>query len=358
MKKSWVRAKLAFRQNRLAILFVLLWLGANALLFARSMPRADAIAVAFCLQKLDATWPHIYQAFTEVVVFGLVASMVVANVTRRYRPEETCRALAGALRGHTVVIGFTNLGKRIADLSPNVAVVDGDRAAVNALVQAEEPLVIGDAQDRAVLEAAAVRHAKIVVIATDDLETAAVAARHVRDMNEGCELVIRCPDDDVGAVLARTHRAKAVSTSKIAAAWVLAYATRERRRSVMVIGTNNVGKRVAEALEQKRIPHVLVALSDGAPAGAENADLVVMCDDDLGKNLVRIDRIRDVVKPGTRILCRAFHEEAAEVLKRAPLDCVVFSSSRLAAESLMKSGTLGEVTDLNPIARVSPSTAV
>lgn len=326
-----------------------MWLGANAFLFARHMPRTDAIAVALCLQKLDAAWPRIYQAFTEVVVFGLVASMVVANVTRRYRPEETCRALASTLRGHTVVIGFTNLGKRIADLSPNVAVVDANREAVNALVRAEEPLVIGDAQDREVLESAAVPHAKVVVIATDDLETAAVAARHVRDMNEGCELVIRCPDDDVGTVLARTYRAKAVSTSKIAGAWVLAYAMRERRRSVMVIGKNNIGKRVAEALEQKRIAHVLVDLSEGAPPGVENADMVVMCDDDLGKNLVRIDRIRDVVKPGTRILCRAFHEEAAEVLKRAPLDCVVFSSSRLAAEALAKSGAFGEVSAHAPL---------
>ena len=344
MKKSWVRAKLAFRQNRLAIAFVVLWLGANAALFGRSMQRMQALATALCIDKVDGTWGHLYQSFTEVIVFGLIASMVVANVTRRYRPEETCRALASSMRGHTVVIGFTNLGKRIADLSPKVVVVDVDREAVNALIQGEEPLVIGSAQDREVLEQAAVAHAKVVVIATDDLETAAVAARHVRDLNADCELVIRCPDDDVGAVLARTYRAKAISTSKIAAIWVLAQAIRERRRSVMIVGKNNVGKRVAEALEQKRIPHSLVDLTDEAPAGVENADLVVMCDDDLGKNLVRIDRIRDRVKPGTRILCRAFHEEAAEVLKRPPLDCAVFSSSRLAAESLARSGVFGDVS--------------
>lgn len=313
-----MRVTLAFRQNWLAIVFVLAWLGGNAALFGLRMAR----------------WPSACQSFTDVVVFGFVVSMIVTNVTRRYRPEETCRALASGLRGHTVVVGYTNFGRRIVDMAKNVAVIESNRELLTEKIVAEEPLVVGDAQDRAVLESAAVARAKRVVIATDDLETAAVAARHVRDLNESCELVIRCPDDDVGAVLAKAYRAKALSTSKIAATWICAYALRERRQQVMIIGRNNIGKRVQEALDHKRVANTLVDLTDDAPAGVENADLVVMCDDDLGKNLLRIDRIRDRVRPGTKIVCRAFQESAAEVLKRPPLDCVVFSSSKLAADTL------------------------
>ena len=133
-----------------------------------------------------------------VVVFGVIASLVVTNVTRKYRPEETCRALAQRSR--------------------------------------------------------------------------------------------------VGVVLAKTYRARAVSTSRLAAAFIQGQAQKARARAVVV----------------------------------------------LGKSLVRVDRIRDLHKR-TRIICRAFHDEAAEVLGRPPFDCVVLSTSKYASESLARAGAFRDV---------------
>ena len=347
-----VRAGLALRQNRVALLFIVSWLFANYVVFVRSfgLGRAGAALVALCVSKASGGWPSVYQSFTEVVVFGVIASVVVTNVTRKYRPEQTCLALAQRSTGHVVVIGWTNLGRRVADLvteaGRSVVVVEENASLVAALVHEEHPLVIGSAQERGVLEDASVRRAKVVVIATDDLETAAVASRLVREVNATCELIIRCPDDDVGAVLAKTYRARAVSTSRLAASFIQGQAIKARARSVVVLGRNNVGERVIEALAEKRIPYSFADVTEDVAkleaAGVAEADMVIVCDDDLGKNLVRVDRIRDLNKR-TRIICRAFHDEAAELLGRPPFDCVVISTSKYATEALARAGAFREV---------------
>ncbi len=352
ISRFWVRAGLALRQNRSALLFIGAWLIVNYVLLVRMfhLSREAAALVAICVTKASEGWPRIYQSFTEVVVFGLVASLVVANVTRHYRPEATCHALAARASGHVVVIGWTNLGRRVAELvaahGREVVVVEENAALVAALVHDERPLVVGSAQERVVLEAAAVSRAKVVVIATDELETAAVACRLVRELNASCELVVRCPDEEIGAVLAKTYRARAVSTSLLAAEFIQGHAVKARARAVVVLGKNSVGDRVASALNDKRIPHHHAEVTDDVAkltaAGIPQADLVVVCDDDLGKNLIRIDRIRDLNKR-TRIICRAFHDEAAEVLSRAPFDCVVISTSKHASEALARQGAFREV---------------
>ena len=347
-----VRAGLALRQNRAALLFIVSWLFANYVVFVRffGLGRAGAALVALCVSKASGGWPSVYQSFTEVVVFGVIASVVVTNVTRKYRPEQTCLALAQRSTGHVVVIGWTNLGRRVADLvtdaGRSVVVVEENASLVAALVNEEHPLVIGSAQERSVLEDASVRRAKIVVIATDDLETAAVASRLVREVNATCELILRCPDEDVGAVLAKTYRARAVSTSRLAASFIQGQAIKARARAVVVLGRNNVGERVIEALAEKRIPYSFADVTEDVgkleAAGVAEADMVIVCDDDLGKNLVRVDRIRDLNKR-TRIICRAFHDEAAEVLGRPPFDCVVISTSKYATEALARAGAFREV---------------
>lgn len=352
LSKITTRAKLALAQNRLPILFVLIWLGVNTAVFVRSygMPTLEAALVASCITKMPGGYRGAYQAFTEVVVFGLIASVVLSNVTSKYRPEQTSRALAAQSRGHIVVVGYTNLGKRVVELGDSakkrVVIVEENAELVSELVREEEPVVIGKGSDRTALEAAAVAHARVVVIATDDLESAAVACRIVRELNASCELVVRCSDDDVGAVLARTYRARALSTSRLAASFIQSQAVKLRAKAAVVFGKNNVGDRTKEALEDKRIAVSYVEASSDpekiAAAGVGVADLVVLCDDDLGDNLIRAERIRDINKR-TRIICRAFHEEAAEILTRAPFECVVFSTSRYAVDTLARGGVFREV---------------
>ena len=347
-----MRVRLAVRQNRVAVGFVLVWLVSNSLVFSRmfGMSRAEALATATCISKAHGGFPGVYQSFTEIVVFGLVASMVATNVTRRYRPEETSRALAAEAEGHVVVVGLTNLGRRTLDLvtraGHEVVVVEEDPSLVRDLVRDERPVVVGSARDPDVLDAANVAKAKVVVVATDDLETGAIACRHMRERNPSCELVLRCSDDDVGQVLGKTYRARIVSTSKLAAELVASHAREIRAREVTVLGSCRVATRIGEALAHARIAHTLAEVSADPvalrEAGVGKSDLVVLCDDDLGKNLVRLDRIRDLA-PRVKIVCRAFHDDAGDILERAPFSCTVISTSRHALEVLVRQGTFREL---------------
>ncbi|MFT3765551.1 MAG: NAD-binding protein [Minicystis sp.] len=375
-KRLWLRFAVTLRQSRVALGLTLSWLLANTVVFAAllRLPWKEAALAAVCIQKADGSWGRFYASFTEVVVFGAVASLVVANATRRYRPEATSAALAERASGHLLVIGYTNLGKRLrtlaAEAGATAVVVESDPALVDDLVRAEEPVVLGSARDPGTLAAARVDSAAVVVIATDDLETAAVACRLVRDKNPRCALVVRCFDDDVGQILAKAYDARALSTSKIAARFVLGQAQRAGTRRALVVGRNNVGTRVAESLSADRIAcEIIPAAEDVATlqrAGAAEADLIVIADDDLGKNLVRVDRLRDL-NPNALVVCRVFHDDAAEILTQRPFRCLVLSTSRLAARMLADEGILrgagiakapdGAIHRARSTARVRPATA-
>ncbi|MGZ3477180.1 MAG: NAD-binding protein [Polyangiales bacterium] len=338
---------IALAQNAAALLFVLFWLVANFFVFAPGHPLSETLEIVLGIARRESMWGHIYQPFTEVVVFGVVVSLVVTNVTRRHRPESTARLLAGEARDHVVVIGHTHLGERIRDAALergiDVVVVDDEEERISTLIQCESPAILGDPRDEETLVSASIARARAVVVAWDGTEVAAIAARIVRKLNPSCELILRCPDDDVGEVLARTYRARIVSTSRLVAKHVLEGATKRGTRRAVILGDNEIAKKTQRALADHAIEAKLAPLTEDskalAAAGVERAELVVIADDDLGKNLIRVDRIRDLA-PQARIVCRVFHEEAGEILTRAPFRCEVLSSSRLALDGLLAQGAL------------------
>jgi Trk K+ transport system NAD-binding subunit len=225
-------------------------------------------------------------------------------------------------------------------------VVDEDRTRVEALIRAEEPLALGSGREAAALKAAGVAHAKIVVIAADELEVAAVACPIIRAENPGCKLVVRCNDEETGQTLGKTYAARVLSTSRMAARFILGHAEKAGARRAVVIGQNSVGKRVTEVLTEARIACTLIPETDDpavlGSAGVGEAELVVVADDDLGKNLVRVDRIRKL-NPNGLLVCRIFHDDAADILTQRPFRCLVLSTSRLAAETLAAEGVFRDV---------------
>jgi voltage-gated potassium channel Kch len=352
IKRLFLRIAITAQQNRAALAVAAAWLVVNGVIFAVALGQAwpEAVLLALCFHKMEGSWGRLYAAFTELVVFGAVASLVVADATRRYRPEATCTALAERASSHLVVIGYTNLGVRVRAMGvaagATVVVVDDDRARVDALIRAEEPLVLGSAREPATLQAARVDRASVVVIAADELEVAAVACSIVRSVNPRCKLVVRCSDDEVGQILAKAYAARVLSTSRIAARFILKHAQKAGARRAVVVGENAVGRRVTEALLGEHIACQRVPATEDpgafAEAGVRGADLVVLADDDLGKNLVRVDRIRDL-NPDAIVMCRVFHDDSAELLTQRPFRAVVLSTSRLAAELLAGEGVFRDV---------------
>lgn len=363
-RRRWTRARLLLRQNAVALLLVVVWFAGNWAAFAYVLRRGPgaALRATFYFATDPSPWGNFYQTFSDFVVFGLIISVLATNLRRRYRPEETCRLLAAQSREHVVVVGYNNFGRRVCELlwreGGAVVVIEPDAAVVEGLVRDEHPLVLGTGRDAADFDAAAVARAAVVVIASDDLETAAVACRLVRHANPRCTLICRCADDDTGEVLGKAYAAQIVSTSRFAARYVANFMDRHDSRDVVLLGRNHVADRLLAVLRERRVAHRVVdpradALSGldaavavrGAPsdpdalarAGVPAADLVVVTTDDLGENLVVVDRIRDV-NPTCKIVCRAFHEDAAQLLTQKPFHCAVISTSRHAVEALVHEG--------------------
>jgi len=364
--KGLARARLLIRQNRVALGLLVAWFGASFFgLVAIGHTAKEAAQIVAFARTDPSPWGTFYKNFTDMVVFGALVGVLVSEAGRKYKPEETARLFASRARGHVVLVGYTHLAERMRELlvanGVQVVVVEADRAKVDALVRAEEPVVLASGRDPSDLEAAGVAHAKMVVLAMEEIDTAAVVASHVRHQNRECELLVRCYDDDVGAVLAKTYAARIVSTSRLAAQHVAALAQKNGTSFCVIVGAANLGMRLAQIMKDRGTKFVAVdasraALDDlaesdpvvcGSPtdpetlakAKVEECDLVVLTGDDLGVNMVIADRVRDVNK-SCKIVCRLYHDDSAEMLTRAPFSCDVVSTSKHAVKMLADAGAL------------------
>ena len=369
IQKGLARARLLVRQNRLALGLLVAWFGAAFVGFVLLGHPAKEAAQIVAFARLDATpWGAFYKNFTDMVVFGALVGVLVSEAGRKYKPEETSRLFAERASGHVVIVGYTHFAARMRELfvanGVPVVVVEADRAKVDALVRAEDPVVLASGRDAADLEAAGVSRAKMVVLAMEEIETAAIVASNVRHQNRECELLVRCYDDDVGAVLAKTYAARIVSTSRLAAQHVAALAQKNGTTFCAIIGAQNLGLRLAQIMKDRGTRFVAIdpsraALDDlaeadpvvcGSPTDPETlvkakvaeCDLVVLTGDDLGANMVIADRVRDV-NTHCKIVCRLYHDDSAEMLTRAPFSCDVVSTSKHAVKMLADAGALRAV---------------
>jgi Trk K+ transport system NAD-binding subunit len=369
LQKGVARVRLLVRQNRLAIGFLIAWFGVSfAVFLALGRAPLDAAQIVAFARTDPSGYGTFYRNFSDMVVFGALMGILFSEAGRKYKPEETSRLFAARASGHVILVGYTHLAERLRELFVErgvpVVVVEKDRAKVDALVRAEEPVVIASGRQAEDLEAAGIGRAKMVVAAMEEIETAAIVASRVRHANKECALLVRCYDDDVGAVLAKTYHARIVSTSKLAAEHVANLAQKHGTKFCVIVGAKNLGQRLAGMMKARATRFVVVdaskaALEDlaesdpivcGAPtdpetlakAKVQECDMVVLTDDDLGANMVVTDRVRDV-NTSCKIVCRLYHDDSAEMLARAPFACDVVSTSKHAVKMLADSGALGAV---------------
>src|SRR5262245_52171134 len=157
MQKGVARARLLVRQNRVALGLLLGWFVLSFAVFlgiGRPLPDA-ALAVAFA--RTDASpFGTFYRNFSDMVVFGALVGILVSEAGRKYKPEETSRLFARRARGHAILVGYTHLAERLRELlvanGVSVVVVEKDKERVDALVRAEEPVVLASGRDATDLE--------------------------------------------------------------------------------------------------------------------------------------------------------------------------------------------------------------
>ena len=114
---------------------------------------------------------------------------------------------ASMLRDHAVIVGYGRVGGRIGPMLEQFAVpyvvIERDRRLVASLRQDGVSAVYGDASLEGILDAAGVRHARVIMIATPD----GLQTRHVlelsRVLNPNIKTAVRTHSDSERAYLER-----------------------------------------------------------------------------------------------------------------------------------------------------------
>lgn len=129
---------------------------------------------------------------------------------------------------HAVIVGYGRVGRRVGDLlrgqGLDVVAVDEDRRRVEALRREGVAAVYGDAANTGVLEAAGVRHAKLLIVATPGSYQTQRIIDAAREVNPTIDTAIRTHSDGQVAELARKGVGIAIMGERELALGLLEYA--------------------------------------------------------------------------------------------------------------------------------------
>jgi len=218
----WIRTKLFFRQARWGFLVIGVWflLGTLVFRYSAGLTYRDAVLNAVYLERSDGQLWELYSFWGQCVLFGIVISIFFLQALQRYNPEEGCRMLAGEIKNHVIVVGYTHLGARIVqhlrDAHAAYVLIDQDPTAVDDLVRVGEPVIVDNAKQDSTLIDAGVAYAKTVVVATNNVETALLVTKKARERNPAAHIIVRCYVDDFAEILETLGANEVISSSKSA----------------------------------------------------------------------------------------------------------------------------------------------
>ena len=218
----WIRTKLFFRQARWGFLVIGVWflLGTLVFRYSAGLSYRDAILNAVYLERSDGRVWELYSFWGQCVLFGIVISIFFLQALQRYNPQEGCRMLAGEIKNHVIVVGYTHLGARIVqhlrDAHAAYVLIDQDPTAVDDLVRIGEPVIVDNAKQDSTLIDAGVAYAKTVIVATNNVETALLVTKKARERNPAAHIIVRCYVDDFAEILETLGANEVISSSKSA----------------------------------------------------------------------------------------------------------------------------------------------
>ena len=138
-----------------------------------------------------------------LLMFGVnLIQIIHVFFVRQERGQIWQQALAKTTPNPLVICGLGRVGYRIAahlhaEGYPVIGVEAIRTPLVDALIDRDMPVILGDIRNIDVLRNASVPRAKQVLICTHDDLTNIMAANHIREMNPDAVLILRLFDDDI-----------------------------------------------------------------------------------------------------------------------------------------------------------------
>ena len=233
MSKFSIHLRVLIQENRFLLGVLGCWFLVGFLLFYYQfhLSAGESLLSAFYLRfHQDDPSAHFafgYVTWGQAIILGVVLGLVVQKALDRQNPERRCRLMAQMLKNHVVVIGYSHLGSRLVQhfLKEGIpfALIERDREKIDELLRANEAVVVDDAREQDALHDANVREARAVIVASNNLETALLVTKKVRDVNKECPLLVRCFHDELAEVLEALGATQVVSSSKIAFEEIVAH---------------------------------------------------------------------------------------------------------------------------------------
>lgn len=216
------RARLFLRHGRWGLAILILWVFFGTFGFHRweGVSLGEALRDALYLGIPGGSFWDLYSFWGQCVLFGVVISIFLFQAMQRYNPEEGCRMLAREMKDHTIVVGYSHLGMRIVDQlraegRPYV-LIERDATAVDDLVRDGEPVIVDNAKESSTLEEAGVESAKLILVASNNIETALLVTKKARERNKTARIIVRCYQDEFAEILEGLGADEVVSSSKSA----------------------------------------------------------------------------------------------------------------------------------------------
>lgn len=126
--------------------------------------------------------------------------------------------IAKEIENHIVIIGYTHLGMRLVNYFKENKVpyclIEKDKEKVDELLRAGDPVIVDDAKEQDALDDANINKSKVVIIASNNLETALLVTKRVRQINKDCRIITRCFQDEFVEIIESLGATEVISSSK------------------------------------------------------------------------------------------------------------------------------------------------
>ncbi len=113
----------------------------------------------------------------------------------KHEPLQTINLPAAGLRDHVVIAGGGRVGSAVAQVLQRLGrpfvVIELDQRRVDGLKQDGVPIIYGDASQRVVLEAAQVKHARLVLVTVPAMIITQATVAEIRRLNPAVHIVAR-----------------------------------------------------------------------------------------------------------------------------------------------------------------------
>jgi hypothetical protein len=217
---AWKKAKIVVTDNKGPLLVLCVWFLGGFLVYFLGFRQGiwEAVKSSFFFKYSGNDFSVAYVTWSQGIVFGVIFSLLVQNTFAKYIPERSCRMIAKEMRGHILIIGYTHLGERLVsyfrEKKMPYCLIEKDKEKVDELLRLGEPVIVDNAKEMDALTDANISNAKVVILASNNLETTLIVTKRARQFNKNCCIITRCFQDEFTEIIESLGANEVISSSK------------------------------------------------------------------------------------------------------------------------------------------------